>query len=311
MKAAEDYKRILVTGACGYIGSALTRQLTKEFPNAHIVLLDKRFVPNSLDRLPPHRFSFVKGDIMDKELVNKVCTDVDLIFHLAAEIGAEDSMANAERVWETNYNGTLNVIKAASKKAKFVFPSTANVFGRDNRPDRSEDDIPYPVFPYANSKRAIESYLQENEARLPEFVICRIATNYGWSEGIRNNLVVNKFAEMIASGADKLTIYGTGETWRPFVHVEDVARALCFVALRPELVGGIVHLGGENHTIKDLAALAAKSAPRKVKLANLEHMESVFSYHLSFNKLKRLGFKCKWNVKTGFEDMLNHYGGLL
>ncbi len=89
----------------GYSGAGLIESY-KNNPQDEIILLDKRFVPHLLVNLPPH-FRFIEGDILDKDLMKVLLKDVDIIYHLAGEVEAENSTHKEKAIWENNYDGSV------------------------------------------------------------------------------------------------------------------------------------------------------------------------------------------------------------
>jgi len=138
-----------------------------------------------------------------------------------------------------NRDGTENVLTAAGKfdVENVVVASSCNNYGRAASTDIDEETEQNPLNPYAESKVACERLLNEAiEAHGFDGTALRMSTNYGWSLGVRFNLVVNHF--VFRGLTDRpLTVYGDGSNWRPFIHVRDAARAYADAALSPRRVG--------------------------------------------------------------------------
>jgi len=305
-RGGKMYNKILVTGGCGYIASQLIRDLPEKYPDAEIVLFDKKFIPHVLAGLDKGHYTFVQGDILDTSKLKSVCNSVDCCFHLAAEVSAETSLGRGGSVWDINYNGTLNVIDALPDGCRFIFPSTTNLYGKTDKTDLKETENLYPIYPYANSKATVEKVLKDTNL---DWTIARIATNYGWAPGIRFNLVVNLFVyHALTRGGVK--IYGTGKQWRPFIHVKDTSRGLIKLS-EPEHIGKVYNLGGENITVEDLAQLVVDNAPINIKLSKIEDVNTPFSYNVNFDKIESIGFKRKWDLIKGVKDLFTKLEGLL
>lgn len=276
------YKRILVTGAKGYIGSELVPKLRQKYQNAEIIEYD---LLNDCD-------------VLDKDKLKEACSGVDCCIHLAAEVNAESSVANAQTVWDTNFKGTLNVLNFLRAGTRFIFPSTTNIYGKCEQ-EMDETANPLPVYPYANSKLAAEQEIKNSEV---EWTILRLSTNYGISEKTRYNLVINKLTKL-AVEKKPVTIYGIGDEYRPFIHVKDTVNAILFILDEDKSIKEIYNVGGENYKIRKLITQIAITIPEDVTIKYLKNIENPFSYKVKFNKIEKLGFKRTWSIKKGIKEL--------
>lgn len=299
--------KIMIAGAMGYDGSGLIesyRGNTKD----EIVLLDKRFVPHLLVNLPPN-FRYVQGNILDKDLMKELLKDVDLVYLLAGEVEAEKSINKEREIWENNYDGAVRVIEACSNDTHILFASSGNVFGgvlsTEKNMHLTEDDAPRPKYPYAESKRAVEEYLLKSKKK---YTIMRFGTHYGYSPGIRFNLVTNVFIQRAMMGMG-ITVHGSGDNYRPTLCVHDAIRGMRFLAMNRRAVGEIFHLVGNNYRIREIAAEVKKVFPE----VSIEHVlkEVPFnSYHLSSDKIKSIGFSFEWDINRGIIEMKELFGAV-
>jgi nucleoside-diphosphate-sugar epimerase len=188
-----------------------------------------------------------------------------------------------------------------------MFASTGNVYGGVDVSEKymnlTEDDEPRPKYPYAESKRAVEKYLLAN---CRNFSICRFGTNYGYSPGIRFNLVTNNFIKKALAG-ETLVVHGKGENYRPTLCVKDAARAMIFLSDQEKAKGEIYHVVSENLKIKDLAQKMKVLDP-SIKIEHIIKEVPFSSYHLSSNKIKSLGFNFQWTVDKAIKDMAMIFG---
>ena len=158
-----EYKRVLVTGGAGFIGSHLVDRLLKE--DFDVVVLDNLssgHIRNIKHHIGKGGFQFIKGDIRNRELVNKLVREIDVIFHLAAIVSVPQSVRNPILVNEVNVSGTLNLLEAArkSKVKRFIFASSCAVYGNPQSLPIKEESPLRPISPYGSSKLAAETYVQ-------------------------------------------------------------------------------------------------------------------------------------------------------
>ena len=299
---------VLVTGACGYIGSELVAQLREREAVDRIVALD------NLDSGSPRVFmgqldgsiEFHRGDVREYGDIEHVVRDVDTVVHLAAITGAASTHDRREETFDINLDGTENVLKAASKFGveNVVFASSCNVYGRATSTDIDESVEPDPINPYAEAKLAAESLLDEYCNSEMSGTALRMSTNYGYSPGIRFNLVVNYFIFRALTGRT-LTVYGDGSNWRPFIHVEDAARAYAAAACDPDSWPDRVYNVGaneENYRVADVADIVREEVG-DVDITYLEEKHPGPSYHVNFDRLAETGFDPSWTLRQGVRDI--------
>jgi len=245
---------------------------------------------------------FVRGDVRDREAVDRAVADVDAVVHLAAITGAGTSHEIAEEVFDVNLVGTETLLEAAVDAGveRLVLASSCNVYGDSYAEDLTETSPAAPANPYAESKLAAEAACAEAPL---ETVSLRLATNFGYSPGVRFNLVVNSFVFRALVG-EPLSVYGDGENWRPFLHVEDTARA--FVrALDWE--PGRYNVGWNNVRIEDVARAVERVAARPVERDYLRERDPGPSYHVDFSKARAQGFEPTCSLTDGIADLLGRF----
>jgi nucleoside-diphosphate-sugar epimerase len=307
---------VLVTGGCGYIGSALVPQLRADPRVDRVTVLDDLSdgSPRALEgTLGGDTVRFRQGDVREYGDVEAATRGADVVVHLAAVTGAASTHGRREETFETNYEGTRNVSNAAGKVGvdTLVFASSCNVYGRATSTDIDETVEPAPINPYAESKLEAESLVRE---ACDEFgmdgTALRMSTVYGDAPGIRFNLVVNHFVFRALTGRP-LTVYGDGSNWRPFVHVRDAARAYREAALAPEEWPADVYNVGSNagnYRIEEIASVVAE-AVADVDVTYLEDEHPGPSYHVCFDRLQETGYECEWTLREGVRDLAEVFHG--
>jgi len=302
--------RVLIVGGLGYIGSELIEHYKRmKNKNIQVDILDKRFIPYIVANLPSN-FHFVHGDMEDDSAIGPLLDEKpDIVYLLAAEVQAESSKDRERAIWENNFEAAVKVIEKCPAKSKIIYTSTGNVFGGVDEKQKymnlTEEDEPKPKYPYAESKRAVEKYLTSSKR---DFVICRFGTNYGYTPGIRFNLVTNNFFKKALTG-EPITIYGKGENFRPTVCVKDAVRAMLFLSQKREAIGQLFHVVCENFKIRDLAKKVSSINP-STKIEYIAKEVPFSSYNLANRKIKEIGFEFKWNLQKALKDMIQRFASL-
>ncbi len=302
--------RVLVTGGCGYIGSALVPALLEDSRVDEVVVFDSLATgsPANLVGCVDETLRFRRGDVREYGDVESAMRGVDSVVHLAAITGADSTHDRREETFAVNRQGTENVLTAAGKfdVETVVFASSCNNYGRAASTDIDEETEQDPLNPYAESKVESEQLLVD---AMDEYgfdgTALRMSTNYGWSPGVRFNLVVNHF--VFRGLTDRpLTVYGDGNNWRPFIHVEDAARAYAHAALEPDSWPRTVYNVGsndENYRIAEIAEIVREELDRELEITYLEDEHPGPSYHVNFDRLDETGFEPEWTVRRGVRDI--------
>jgi len=304
---------VLVTGGCGYIGSELVPRLAADDRVGEVVVLDSLTSgsPRALMGAVNGELEFRRGDVREYGDVESAMRGVDTVVHLAAITGAASTHDRREETVAVNYDGTENVLKAAGKLGveNVVFASSCNVYGRATSTDIDETVDPDPINPYAETKLDAEALLAEYCAEFGmDGTALRMATNFGYSPGIRFNLVVNYFVFRALTGRT-LTVYGDGSNWRPFVHVADAARAYKHAALEPgEWTERVYNVGRNdaNYQIAEIADIVDEEVGA-VDITYLEDEHPGPSYHVNFDRLAATGFEPETTLRAGVRDIATRF----
>lgn len=302
--------KVLVTGGAGYIGSVLVRQL-----------LDKGYEVRAFDSLKfggdalydvmlNPNFEFMRGDIRQAEEVEKALEGIDAVAHLAAIVGDPACKKYSDEANETNWKGSVELFEAAERKGvkRFVFASTCSNYGKMPDPDSfvTETSELNPVSLYAELKVKFEKYLLEERK---DSNICstalRFSTVYGFSPRIRFDLTVNEFTRNAAVHGEQ-EIWGP-QFWRPYCHVDDLARAVILVIeSREELVrANVFNVGSteENYNKGMIIEEVCKVVPG-VKVNFVDSSEDPRDYRVNFDKIKNeLGYTITKTVPDGVREV--------
>ena len=302
--------KVLVTGGAGYIGSVLVRQLLQKGFDVR-VLDSLKFGGEALYDVMLHpRFEFMKGDVRDATVITLALRGIDAIAHLAAIVGDPACKKFSEEANSTNWDGSVALFEAAEKAVikRFIFASTCSNYGKmaDTESFVVETSELNPVSLYAELKVKFEKYLLEERK---DSIICstslRFSTVYGFSPRIRFDLTVNEFTRnAIVNGEQE--IWGR-QFWRPYCHVDDLARSMALVLESPEekVRANVYNVGstGENYTKGMIIEEVCRVVPG-VKVHFVESAEDPRDYRVNFDKIKNeLGFTITKKVPDGIKEI--------
>ena len=326
-------KKLLVTGGAGFIGSNFIHFVQNNEPSWHIINLDLLTYAGHLDNLAnisKEKYTFIKGDICDQKLVEKILLDfqIDSIVHFAAESHVDRSIEGPGAFIQTNIVGTYNLLETARQfwKAnggyegkRFHHVSTDEVFGMLKIGDPAfTEDTPYsPNSPYAASKASSDHLVRSyhHTFGLP-VTITNCSNNYGpyqFPEKLIPLIILN------AVNGKPLPIYGDGQQIRDWLFVEDHCDAIVTV-LKKGFVGETYNIGGENqypniNIVKELCKLIDKQLPDSPYSPHEQLITFVkdrpghdFRYDMDISKVRReLGWSPKYRLEEGLELTVNWY----
>jgi len=300
--------RVLVTGGAGFIGSHLIPRLLGRCYS--VVVFDDLSTGKlqNLCKVSGNRdLVFAQGDIRDKVAVADALCGIDAVIHLAAIVGVPISVAEPVLTHDINTTGTMNVLQEASKQGvrRFVFASSAAVYGEGNRLPLKEDSTLRSLSPYAASKVAGESLCRAYaECYGLSTASLRFFNIYGpGSERSSYTGVIAKFLSDIHRG-NVLTVFGNGEQSRDFVYVEDAVDAIIQALETKRLKGDAFNVcSGKPTSINELVKILNKVTGKK---ANTEHAperkgEIRHSYGDPSKSERAIGFKTSTSIENGLE----------
>lgn len=301
---------ILITGGAGYIGSVLTNTLLAA--GYKVKIIDSLIHENGYSIFPflnNANFEFTNKDVRDIE--KKDITGVSTIVHLAGIVGEKACNINKDS-YSINYAATARLFKIANCKnvERFIFSSTCSVYGAQENSILTENSNVNPLSSYAKSKADAEAFLLDQNSFCSPIVL-RFATAYGVSPRMRFDLTVNDFTKEVALNRE-LSIFQK-DTWRPYCHVLDIARAIKLVigSQTEKTAFQIFNVGSteENYTKGMIADELRKEFPIAKIIFDHEDYEHFITkpqarnYRVSFQKIKDLGFKNKMDVSRGIQQI--------
>jgi len=254
--------RALITGGAGFIGSHLAEALLAR--GYHVTVVDDlstgRF--ENIAHLRDHeQFSFAIETVTNETVMDRLVSECDVIFHLAAAVGVKLIVERPVHTIETNIMGTETVLRLANRyRRKVLIASTSEVYGKGVRVPFNEDDdrVIGPTsksrWAYAASKAVDEflglAYYQEKGVPV---VVLRFFNTVGPRQTGRYGMVIPRFVDWALAG-EPIQVYGSGRQTRCFCNVADTIRAIIGLVEEPAAVGEIFNIGrAQEVTIDDLA----------------------------------------------------------
>jgi len=307
-------KIFFVTGGTGFIGSNICDLLIEN--NFKVIIFDNNSRGNigKIKKIKK-KIKFIKGDIRNKKLLNKSLKGVDAVIHLAYVNGTKNFYKYPVKVLDIAIRGLLNVIDCCIKnKVKELYlASSSEVYQTPNKipTDESESlkipDIYNPRYSYGGGKIITELMgIHYGKKFFNKMIIFRPHNVYGSNMG--NEHVVPEFINRFKKLRNKkFKIQGTGKEVRSFIFIKDFVSAFNLILKKGKHLN-IYNIGtSEKIKIEDLAFKLSKIFNKKIKLKKTSLRKGSTKIRIpDINKIKKLGFKPKFNLKKGLEEILSN-----
>ena len=293
---------ILITGAAGFLGSALANKLVQE---GHQVRgLDDCSTGDPAILLP--EVFFTRGDVNDRPKLWTVLQDVDVVFHMAARVSVPESVLYPREYNTVNVGGTVNLMEAMRDvgNKRIIFISSGAVYGEQKGQFFKEDAEPKPRSPYAVSKFAAENYVRTIGISAGiETVILRVFNAYGPGQAIppAHAPVIPAFIrQSIRNGT--IVVNGDGNQTRDYVYVDDVVTAMVAAATAPRTNGLVINIGsGQCSSIKEVVKKIIELTGGKPQVVYNTRVDGGVNHMRAeiFQALKKLNYKPSIDLETG------------
>ena len=296
-------KKILVTGGAGFIGSHIVDTLAGE---NQVTVLDNLYAGH-IENLQKSikQITFIKDDILNEAVLNKLVGEAEYVFHLAANVGNLKSIEEPYFDMNINIRGTLNVLEACRKSGikRLICTSSAAVYGDAKHIPIDEKHPLNPESPYAVSKLAEEKYcFAYYKVHGVPATALRYFNVYGPRQGGSAYAnVISIFTNKIKEGKP-LIIYGDGKQTRDFVFVEDVVQANILAATQPGAVGEYFNIGtGKQYTIRQLIDIFKLITGKnfQVNYADFRPGEKIYSRAAIEKAQKILAYRPEIELEAG------------
>jgi UDP-glucose 4-epimerase len=313
--------RILVTGGAGFIGGHLAEAFTRD---GHAVTVLDTLDPYYSVGIKQHNidmanqaaaesdgsYEFVDGSVTDSELVAELVSEVDVIYHQAAQAGVRTSVENPKKPNRINVDGTLTVLEAARDAdiKRVVNASSSSLYGKPEYLPYDEAHPTTPVSPYGVSKLAAENYTRVfNEIYGLSTVSLRYFTVYG--PRMRPNMAISNFVSRCRNG-EPPEIYGTGEQTRDFTYIDDVIEANQTLLTTDSADGEVLNIGSTDtidiytlaETIRDEIDPSLSITYDDRQAGDAEHT------HADISKAETtIGYEPTRSIREGVQEFINWY----
>ncbi len=288
--------KLLVTGACGYKGSALIPKLLAA--GYEVIAFDIMWFGNFLQ--PHPGLCVLQGDVRDIDSIN--LRGVSGIVHLSSVANDPCGDLDPKLTWEVSCLATMQLADKAVRCGvrHFVYASSGSVYGVKDDPQVTEDLELKPISEYNKTKmvgeRVLLSYADDMVVQ-----IVRPATVCGYSPRMRLDLSVNLLT-MQALTREEITVLGGNQT-RPNIHIDDITDLYLYLLANPQITG-IYNAGFENLSIGQIAEMVTELAPAKI---SVRPSNDPRSYRVNSDKLLATGFRPKKTVQDAIREVAHRY----
>jgi UDP-glucose 4-epimerase len=300
--------KIVVTGALGHIGSALTRQLPLYFPDAEIVMLDNMMTQRyaSLFNLPAvGRYRFLEADVRTADL-RPLIDGAHVVIHLAAITDAAGSFNRAAELEANNFDATSKIAAACRETgARLIHLSSTSVYGTQNEvvsEDCTAEELK-PQSPYATTKLKEETLVQSlAKSHGLRALVFRFGTIFGASPGMRYHTAVNKFCWLAVFNQPLSFGRSAYDQKRPYLDLIDAIRAVAFVIKEDLFDGRVYNALTLNATVRDIVECIREFIPDlELSFVNSPIMNQL-SYEVSCNRFNERGFHFAGDIRRGIGE---------
>ena len=307
--------RLLVTGGAGFIGSCFVRHILNKYPSYQVVNLDALTYCGNIQNLDDIKenpnYTFIHGNICDKNLVREIISGVDCVVNFAAESHVDNSIKNPGIFIETNVQGTLNLLQASyeAKIERFLQVSTDEVYGTLGKTGYFYETTPLaPNSPYSASKAGADMLVRAYHETYGLFTLnTRCSNNYGPYQ-YPEKLIPFFISKLLKN--EKVPVYGDGLNVRDWLYVYDHCEAID-VVLHNGKSGEVYNIGGHNEktnmeiTKLILDAMGKNESSIEYVADRLGHDRR---YAISNDKItKELGWKPSITFEEGIKLTIEWY----
>ena len=299
-------KKIFITGGAGYVGSKLVPKLLES--GYEVTVLDLMIYGENV--LDDHKkLKKIKGDIRNKNLLEKIIPGHDAVLHLACISNDPSFELNPSLGKSINYDAFEPLVKVSveSKVNRFIYASSSSVYGIKKEKNVTEDMKLEPLTDYSKFKGGCEKILNSYKSDNFTTTTIRPSTVCGYAKRQRLDLVVNILTNH-AFHNKEITVFG-GDQLRPNVHINDMVDSYLAVLDAPskKINGEVFNVGFKNQSVNELANDVKEVIGSDVKIIHTKSDDNR-SYHVSSEKIRDvLNFNTKYTVKDAVSDLKNAF----
>jgi len=304
--------KLLITGGAGFIGSHLCEKYVK---NGDTVICLDNFMNGNLTNirhlLNYRNFKLVNGDIRDSDLLEKIIRDVDVVFHLAAQIHVDRSIVEPKLTYDINVLGTQNILEVARTYdvEKIISASTSEVYGSTEYAPMDENHPLNASHPYGASKIAADrmcyAYIKTYGMNI---CIMRPFNLYGPKQKDSGyGGVISIFTKRVLNNMPPI-IYGDGNQTRDYTYVDDIVRAYDIILKAKEIDGPVNFGTGSEVKINDLAEKIIKFCGKDLKPVHVDARPGEVNRLIAdISKAKEIGWEPKYSLDEGLKKYIDWY----
>ena len=298
-------KNVLITGVGGFIGSKVAEKFLN---NGFTVYGIDDFSMGSRSKKIIEKINFIEMDLSDKNKIENLPKNVDLILHLAGQSSGEISFDDPIKDLQKNVISTLNLIKYGVERniEKFVYASSMSVYGNVEDIPIKESHSCNPLSCYGVGKYAAENYLKIYSTKLP-YVSLRMFNVYGPGQDMNNmrqGMVSIYLSQLLSK--NKIEVKGSIERFRDFIHINDVVDIWWEVSVRNDIFNKTLNVGtGKKTKVKELLEIMKKLFPGSSYFQSDPtpgDQNGIFSDNK--NLIKNIGFKKFISLNDGIRDFV-------
>lgn len=297
---------LMITGACGHIGSYITLHFSKIKKFKKIYLVDnlRSSKINSLLNIKGNNLIFKNIDVSQMGSLNNI-KNVQIVIHCASLTNAEGSFKIKNLMYRNNIGCMKNIIKYCLKnKINLIHLSSTSVYGSQEK-IVTEDNKKFinPQSPYAKIKIIEENMLKKNSKKL-NYITLRLGTIAGVSPGMRFHTAVNKFCFNTSMG-EKINVYKTAyNQFRPYLSLKTAFQCFKFLIDRKIFNNNHYNLLSKNYTVKQIIDIIKKYQKKtRIKFVDNRIMNQL-SYKVENKKLSKLGFNMKNYIPQDIKETI-------
>lgn len=299
-------ENILITGGAGYIGSVLTKLLVEKKYN--VTIIDNfTFNKNSLLSIANNaNLNIIKGDVRDKNLLNKLLKKNDIIIPLAALVGAPACEKDKTLAKELNINQIKNICKSTSINQKILFPVTNSGYGVGEKDIYCDENSKLrPISYYGKSKMIAENIVLDRG----NCITFRLATVFGISPRMRIDLLVNDFVHRAVN--DNMIVLYEPNFKRNYIHINDVANVFLFgIKKFIKLKNNTFNVGLSSANLSKIELCnKIKKYHKSLKIIEIDYFSDPDKrdYIVSNKKIEKKGWKPKHSIDDGIKELIKLY----
>ena len=298
--------KILVTGACGHIGSYFLENVHKIKKNILVDNLESNRFTSLFNNLKKNNLNFYKRDLNDRKSLNDI-KNIDVVIHLASMTNAAKSFGKEKEMFSNNLNCLDTVIDFCLKnKSKLIHLSSTSVYGKQTNivDENCEERFLLPQSPYAKIKLIEEKKLLKLKNKI-SYNTFRFGTIAGVSKGIRFHTAVNSFC-INAALNEKINVYKNAmDQYRPYLSVRDAFKVFKFCIEKNFFNNDIFNALSGNFTVRQILN-KIKKYKNKINKKNVDTpLLNQLSYHVDQSKIQKYGLKLNADITLDIKNTIN------